>query len=244
MTTTTETKTPAIYASLAKVMAEVGAIGKTRKNESQKYEFRGIDDVVAHVQDVMAQQGVICVPRVVERERELLDSKSGGKMASVRLLVEHTFYALDGSHVVCTTLGEAMDSGDKASNKAMSAALKYALTETLLIPTYEVDRDTEEQSPQMAGPPPRPPQSSPPRTSSAPPPTTAPKPAQVVPFPDAIGEWCARVEAADSIAALTAVGKAMADDKDARKLRENMRIRNAYTARMTALAAREKGGGQ
>jgi hypothetical protein len=230
---TTETKAPAIYAALAKVMAEVGAIGKTRKNESQKYQFRGIDDVVAHVQDVMAQQGVICVPRVVERERELLDSKSGGKMASVRLLVEHTFYALDGSHVVCTTLGEAMDSGDKASNKAMSAALKYALTETLLIPTYEVDRDTEEQSPQIAAPP-RPPQVSPPRAP----------PAQVVPFPDAIGEWCARVDAADTLAALTAVGKAMADDRDAKRLRENARIRNAYTARMTALAAREKGGGQ
>jgi hypothetical protein len=229
-------KTLGIYAALAKVMAEVGAIGKTRKNESQKYQFRGIDDVVAHVQDVMAQQGVICVPRVIERERELLDSKSGGKMASVRLLVEHTFYALDGSHVICTTLGEAMDSGDKASNKAMSAALKYALTETLLIPTYEVDRDTEEQSPQIAAPP-RPPQVSPPRGPSGP-------PAQVVPFPDTIGEWCARVEAADTLAALTAVGKAMADDKDAKRLRENARIRSAYTARMTALAAREKGGGQ
>jgi hypothetical protein len=225
-------KAPGIYAALARVMAEVGAIGKTRKNESQKYQFRGIDDVVAHVQDVMAQQGVICVPRVVERERELLDSKSGGKMASVRLLVEHTFYALDGSHVVCTTLGEAMDSGDKASNKAMSAALKYALTETLLIPTYEVDRDTEEQSPQIAAPPR--PQVSPPRAP----------PAQVVPFPDAIGEWCARVDAADTLAALTAVGKAMADDRDAKRLRENARIRAAYTARMTALAAREKGGGQ
>jgi hypothetical protein len=66
----------------------------------------------------------------------------------------------------------------------------------------------------------------------------------VVPFPDAIGEWCARVDAADTLAALTAVGKAMADDRDAKRLRENARIRNAYTARMTALAAREKGGGQ
>jgi hypothetical protein len=67
--------------------------------------------------------------------------------------------------------------------------------------------------------------------------------AEVVPFPDAIGEWCARVEAADTLAALTAVGKAMADDRDAKRLRENARIRSAYTARMTAMAAREKAGG-
>lgn len=137
----------AIYVQLAKVMGEVGAVGKTRKNPQQGYSFRGIDDVMAHVQELLAKHLVVVVPRVIERERELMDTKSGGKMASVRLLVDHTFYAEDGSSVVCTTLGEAMDSGDKASNKAMSAALKYALTETLMIPTYEAERDTEEASP-------------------------------------------------------------------------------------------------
>lgn len=141
-----------IYAALAAVMRDVGAVGKTRKNQGQGYQFRGVDDVVAHVVGVMAQHGVVCVPRVVEREREVFKTAKGSDMFSVRLVVEHTFYARDGSSVVCTTLGEAMDSGDKASNKAMSAALKYALTETLLIPTYEVDRDTEEHSPEVTGP--------------------------------------------------------------------------------------------
>lgn len=141
---------PKIYAALAAVMSEVGAVTKAKKNVQQGYQFRGIDDVMAHVQQVLAAHGVVCVPRVVEREREMMDTKSGGRMASVRLLVDHTFFAADGSHVVCTTLGEAMDAGDKASNKAMSAALKYALTETLMIPTYEVERDTEEASPEVA----------------------------------------------------------------------------------------------
>lgn len=152
-----------IYMQLAKVMAEVGAVGKTRKNPQQGYTFRGIDDVMAHVQDLLAKHCVVCVPRVVEREREMMTTKSGGSMASVRLLVDHTFFAEDGSKVVCTTLGEAMDSGDKASNKAMSAALKYALTETLMIPTYEADRDTEEASPVVA-----------PAKASPPPPAPAP----------------------------------------------------------------------
>lgn len=139
-----------IYAAMAKVMAEVGSVGKTRKNQQQGYQFRGIDDVMAHVQLVLASHGVVVTPEVIEREREMIPTKSGGTMASVRLLVRHTFHATDGSCVYATTLGEAMDAGDKASNKAMSAALKYALTESLMIPTYEADRDTEDASPQMA----------------------------------------------------------------------------------------------
>jgi hypothetical protein len=146
-----------IYAAMAKAMAEIGSIGKTRKNAQQGYQFRGIDDVMAHVQPVFATHGILMVPEVLEREREMVPTKSGGTMASVRLLVKHTFYAKDGSSVHATTLGEAMDSGDKASNKAMSAALKYALTEGLLIPTYEAERDTEEASPQILGRPTPPP---------------------------------------------------------------------------------------
>ena len=138
-----------IYAAMSGVMADVGVVGKAKKNAQQGYQFRGIDDVAAAVQGALVKHGVICVPRVVHHEREVMTTKSGGSMVSVRLLVEHTFYAKDGSSVTATTLGEAMDSGDKASNKAMSAALKYALTESLMIPTYEADRDTEEASPEL-----------------------------------------------------------------------------------------------
>jgi hypothetical protein len=141
-----------IFGALARIMTKVGHVGKTRKNPQQGYQFRGIDDVVAACQEVLAAEGVVMVPFVVEREREMLTTKSGGTMASVRLLVDHYFYAADGSSVTARTFGEAMDSGDKASNKAMSAALKYALTEALMIPTYEADRDTEESSPEIAAP--------------------------------------------------------------------------------------------
>lgn len=143
---------PMIYAAMAKVMKEVGAIGKGRKNVQQNYAFRGIDDVVAHLQDVMANNGVVVIPRVLEQWRDIVATKSGSTMASVRLMIRHTFYAEDGTFVEAETIGEAMDSGDKASNKAMSAAFKYALTESFMIATYEVDRDTEEQSPELARP--------------------------------------------------------------------------------------------
>ena len=221
---------PQIYAALAKVMGDVGAVGKARValprgNAQQGYQFRGIDDVVAHVQNVMASHGVVCVPEVVEREREVVQTKSGGTMASVRLLVRHTFYAADGSHVACVTLGEAMDSGDKASNKAMSAALKYALTETLLIPTYEVDRDTEEQSPQMAP------------KSAAPSPPSNVRPLNA---PTAPTSWEVRINEAQSCAALATIGSEL--------LRQPSAVRDAHRAlwnrRNTELAAREKASGK
>jgi hypothetical protein len=224
------TKAPRIVAAMARVMAEVGAVGKSRKNSAQNYAFRGVDDVVAHVQEVMAKCGVIVIPRVVEREREMLASKSGGSMVSVRLLVEHTFYCEeDGSSVVCTTLGEAMDSGDKASNKAMSAALKYCLTESLLIPTYEVDRDTEEHSPQVAssmpagrGLVPAPHRPSPPAPPSNVTPIAPPS------------SWEIRINEADSVQALATLGSALQREPEA--------VRNAarpvYTRRFTELSAR------
>src|SRR3990167_889385 len=139
-----------IFKAMHAVMSEVGVIGKDRKNPQQGYSFRGIDDVLAVLQPLFIKHGIFCMPKVLKAEREVLATKSGGTMASVRLLVEHTFFAADGSSVYATTYGEAMDAGDKASNKAMSAALKYALTESFAIPTKESDRDTEEASPELA----------------------------------------------------------------------------------------------
>lgn len=141
-----------IHAALVKVMASVGVVAKSRKNAAQGYQFRGIDDVLSACQGPMAEHGVLCIPRVVKEERETVATKSGGTMVSVRLTVDHYFTARDGSWVICTTVGEAMDSGDKATNKAMSAAMKYCLTMALCIPTHEDDRDTENASPELAAP--------------------------------------------------------------------------------------------
>jgi len=141
---------PEIYAAICRVMKRVEVIGKTRKNEAQKYSFRGIDDVVAHLQLVMAEEGVCVVPRVVAMERATVTTKSGGTMVSTLLTIDHQLFAADGSSVVCTTVGESLDSGDKGPPKAESSAFKYCLTQVFMIPTYEVDRDIEEHSPELA----------------------------------------------------------------------------------------------
>lgn len=222
-----------IYAALAAIQGEVGVVGKTRKNPQQGYSFRGIDDVVAHVQELQAKHGVICAPTVREREREMIATKSGGTMASVRLLVDHHFFAKDGSRVTVTTLGEAMDSGDKASNKAMSAALKYALTELYMIPTYEADRDTEEQSPAMASKPKAAPTRAPAPSPKASPPEVG-NAASTDPIEREVGLLAgliASVRTADELGALLPRLKALPE-------KDRPPLRSAYDARLKALATK------
>lgn len=159
------------------VMAEVGSIGKGREAPGLKYKFRGIDDITPVVQPLFVKHGVVLTQRVVEREREVVKTSAGTAMFSVRLLVEHTFRAPDGSTVVTSSLGEAMDGMDKATNKAMTAALKATLTTSFTIPVNDPEADTE-ASPQVqvaapaAKPAPRPAQSTQ-RTNAAPRPAQA-----------------------------------------------------------------------
>lgn len=139
---------PQIFAAIAAVMGEVGAVGKTRENVQQKYKFRGIDEVLQAVQLVCAKHGVVVAQRILGPLRcEERKTQSGGVLMYVQGEFETTFFAADGSSVSTVQCGMAMDSGDKAANKAMSVALKYALVNTFLIPVYE-PRDPEEDSPE------------------------------------------------------------------------------------------------
>jgi hypothetical protein len=142
----TNGKAGQIFTLIPKVMASVGAIGKGRRNQQQGYAFRGIDDVFNAVQGPLAEAGVFIVPEVTDRHREERPTRDGkGVLLYTILTVRHTFYAPDGSSVAAVTTGEAMDSGDKSCNKAMSAAMKYALLEVFCIPTEDA-KDTENDS--------------------------------------------------------------------------------------------------
>lgn len=134
-----------IYELIPKVMAEVGAIEKARRNEQQKYYFRGIDDVFAAFQPVLAKHRIFYVPEVLDKDVTERETKSGSTLIYTTLAVAYTFYAPDGSNVRAVVIGEAMDSGDKSSNKAMSAALKYALLQIFCVPT-EANEDADAQS--------------------------------------------------------------------------------------------------
>lgn len=137
-----------IYAAINAVMQEVGAVGKNKQNKEQKYEYRGIDDVMSALAPAMQKNGVFVTPRIIDSHRGEKDGRYSKLLYAV-LTVEYTFHALDGSSVTAVVMGEGMDSGDKATNKAMSAAFKYALLQTFCIPTEELI-DSEKDSPEVA----------------------------------------------------------------------------------------------
>lgn len=136
-----------IYKQICAVMREINAIGKDRKNQMQGFRYRGIDDVMNELHSVLAKCGVFVTPEVLEEARTTGKTKSGGDMFYTRLKIRFTFYAEDGSNIQSVVIGEAMDTGDKASNKALSIGLKYALLQVFCIPT-EDEKDPDAVSPE------------------------------------------------------------------------------------------------
>ena len=134
-----------VYQKIAAITAELSKIGisKDSKNQSQGYAFRGIDAVYGALSPLLAKHGLCILPRVKDRQVIERQNRQGTALFYVTLTVEFDFVASeDGSKHTVITVGEAMDSGDKASNKAMSAAYKYAAFQAFCIPT-EGDNDAD-----------------------------------------------------------------------------------------------------
>jgi len=136
-----------IFKKLIAVMNAVGAIEKNRKNQQPgfSYQFRGIDDVMNELHTHFAKEGIVIMPEVIEERREQITTAKGSLLLYSFVKIKYTFYADDGSNVSAIGIGEAMDSSDKATNKAQSSALKYVLLQSLLIPTEE-PKDVENDS--------------------------------------------------------------------------------------------------
>jgi hypothetical protein len=138
-------KVPHVYAAIHAVLSElsVDGISKDNKNAQQGYKFRGIDDVLNALSGALARNKLIILPTVLSRTVSEGTSKNGGVLFYVVADVEYTFISVvDGSSVKARLPGEAMDSADKATNKAMSAAYKYMAIQSFAIPT-QGDNDAD-----------------------------------------------------------------------------------------------------
>lgn len=138
-----------IYESITKIMEEVPAIGKTKTNTTQGFKFRGIDDVMNALQPLLSKNKVFIVPEILEQTREERTTSKGGTLIYSICKIKYKFFAEDGTFIEAITIGEGMDSGDKATNKAMAIAMKYALFQVFCIPTEEMkdpDSETPEES--------------------------------------------------------------------------------------------------
>ena len=128
-----------IYEAIATIMNEGYSIGKEKENKQQNFKYRGIDDVMNVFHPLLAEHSVFVVPEVLEQTREERVSKNNSTLVYSILKMRYTFYSADGTSVSAVVVGEGMDSGDKASNKAMAVAMKYAMFQVFCIPTEEMD---------------------------------------------------------------------------------------------------------
>jgi len=138
-----------VYQAINAVQTELAAIGiskSSRNNQGSGYNFRGIDAVYNVLSSIMAKNGLCIIPRMLSRISEERVSKAGGALFYITVEAEFDLVsAEDGSKHTARTFGEAMDSGDKGTNKAMSAAYKYMAFQTFAIPT-EGDNDADGQT--------------------------------------------------------------------------------------------------
>jgi len=135
-----------VYKAINNVQAELSIMGITKdrtNTQGSGYKFRGIDDVYNTIAPLLSKHGLCILPRVLSRECIERISRAGAALFYVTVDVEFDFVsAEDGTKHTVKTFGEAMDSGDKATNKAMSAAYKYACFQAFSIPT-ESDNDAD-----------------------------------------------------------------------------------------------------
>ncbi len=137
-----------VYAAISAVAKDMAATGisKDRKNAQQGFNFRGIDQVYNALAPALVAHGLLILPRITERTVTERTTQKGGVLFYVVVKADFDFVSTeDGSTHTVTTYGEAMDSGDKATNKAMSIAYKYAAFQAFCIPTEEtaIDADAE-----------------------------------------------------------------------------------------------------
>lgn len=146
------------WGAVISAMARVG-VAKDRENKAQGFRFRGVDDVMTALSAALAEHRLAMSAHYHDRELIERVAKSGGATYNVVLRGDYRLYSTeDGSSVeVGTFVGEANDSADKATNKAMSAAWKYAAFQTFCIPlegTPDADQEAPETLPSLPTPPP------------------------------------------------------------------------------------------
>lgn len=213
-----------IYEALTAINREVEAIKKDQTNQQQGFKYRGIDQVMNELHDLFAKHEVLITSEVLNCNREeRINSTTGKPLIWTIIDYKFNFTAKDGSSISSTAVGEAMDSGDKGSNKCISVALKYVLFNMFLIPTAEM-KDPDAETHELA------PKTQPKAVTPAPPKTPEQKP--IPPQPQTFDK--AKYEA--EIKAITTkeeMGKYWSANKALQGNEEFKKLVNTYGAKLT-----------
>lgn len=135
-----------IHQKIANISSQINAVPKNSVNKDDGYKFRSIYDIYNQLQPIFKKEGVFLLPKVLDSSESIVNTNKG-RAFRVKIKVEWTLACNDGSSVSSVMFGEGIDSSDKASNKALTASLKYLLIYMFLIPTIPYDTDADFTSP-------------------------------------------------------------------------------------------------
>jgi hypothetical protein len=130
-----ETKT-GIYTKLAAIMGDIDRIPKTGFNKDQNYPYATEKDIKEFLHAALVKHRVV----FLMPEMQLLDMKTGlgksGNTILTTIKAKYVFADADSGETVSgECISQGTDSQDKGIYKAITGALKYALTTTFMIPT-------------------------------------------------------------------------------------------------------------
>jgi hypothetical protein len=128
---------PNVYAAIHAVSAELAhnGIAKARVNEADDYKYRSLDDLLDRLAPLLAKHRLCVLPRALERTVTERQDDARHLLYHACLRVAFTLTSVeDGSSHIVEAFGEALDTSDKATAKAMSAAYKSAMIQTFCIP--------------------------------------------------------------------------------------------------------------
>lgn len=132
-----------IFTAVNEIMKSVGYVKKQRAS-GLNYTFAGETALIEALRPEMVENGIFCYVRdyhVISEEP--YTTAKGTEMQNVRIKANIVFnHAPSGTEIVVCALGEGADTSDKATNKAMTGAYKYALRQTFCIETGD-DPDKE-----------------------------------------------------------------------------------------------------
>lgn len=146
-----ETQQLNLYQKLAKITGEIGVIAKDGNNQQQKYKYIEYETIAGKFRELFSKYNVVLIPSMVEQERTNITTARGASGVSTVCHFEFTVVNADkpDDRFVVKWQGEAADYGDKATNKAATAAVKYYLMRQFNI-SSKGDEDPDSQTPEVA----------------------------------------------------------------------------------------------
>ncbi len=140
-----------IFKKINAIMKDIGSVGKDQKNSAQGYSFRGIDQFINHLHPILTKHGVCINPECMQVNYDRVEGKTGKVQNHTKMIMRYVFTDMeDGSFTQSIVAGEGLDPSDKATNKATSACLKYALIQTFQVPTEDME-EADKDSPSLSG---------------------------------------------------------------------------------------------